>query len=230
MRPATARTGRGEAAGSTVLVQHRLFHRTQFGRWLDPELLNEVRPQPVIRPQCVALSAGLDERLHEELDRTLAQRSSDHEHLQPDDGVGATAELQQRLGVQLMGQQLQLAEPGQVGGNGGVVELGVRVAANQRDRLTKLLESPGNIRFLLRPVDRGAEPMAVDQIEIVDDQAVSALLREDLKRRRQRTPQSRDDGVQRTGWVLGQRLTSPHELDDLAGVDHRSDSPHECEQ
>ena len=69
----------------------------------------------LVHAERVGMTAGVVQRVHEELVRSLAGRFGDHEPFEPGSGVAGATAGEQRVGPVLFGVAAQLVESGRFG-------------------------------------------------------------------------------------------------------------------
>ena len=178
------------AAGGLALVQRRVmaedlaFQLLELGGRIETEILGERAPVLLVRAQGVGLPAGSVLRQHQLRLEPLAERMLVRSRLQLGDQLDGTAASQLHLEQQLQRGEPQLSEPlGFRTGPFAIGELGVRIAAPQREGTAQQGDRPIRIRQPGRSGlgDRGLEPVHIEGT-LRDPEHVAGGLRDDQGR------------------------------------------------
>ena len=150
----------------SVLPEDRLLQTLQRRARLDPELVHEHAPRPLICVECLRLPAGPVEREHQLSAQPLAQGVLGDKRLQLGDQVAMAAEREVGFDPLLECRQPELLQPRDLDlGERVVRELRQRRAAPERERLAQLAAASSARPAAERPsslLEQGLEPMEVE--------------------------------------------------------------------
>ncbi len=215
-RPSDKRADRdgGRRHGTQLLAQHLLVQPGQLRGRVGAQFGGQRRPQPGVRVQRLGRPARRHPRPDQNRDRPLAQRVRRDQRLGGRGGLGHPAQCEQRRGPVLPRARAQAGEPGDLGLDGRVLDLGERAPPPEGERGVERGETAGRVRR-----GRGVEVRhEAGSVEGGDVEPVAARARRDRRGGRESPAQTGHEGLQR-GDRIGGLLVRPHQVGQRVAVD-----------